>query len=66
MIPPLLARWKKANSQFKYPDINHEERLLAKVNKLWDDAVKVSLGKGKLVEKQIHQLTGQISGYVEL
>ena len=52
MIPPLLAQWQKANSQFKYPVINHEERLFSKVKKLWDDAVKASLGKGKLVEKQ--------------
>ena len=52
MIPPLLAQWQKANYQFKYPVINHGQRLFSKVKKIWEDAVKVSLGKGKLVEKQ--------------
>ena len=52
MLKILLHQWSKANAEFKYPVVLHEETIFLKLKKLWEDGVKVSQGRVKLVEKQ--------------
>jgi hypothetical protein len=51
IIAQLLAQWKKANAQFKYPVIIHEETLKIKIKKIWERGNIVSRGRTKLEEK---------------
>ena len=53
MVVALKERWQRANAQFKDPIINHDETLNKKVKSLWEKAVQVSLGKGKLKDKDM-------------
>ena len=52
IIPFLLKQWAKANEEFKYPVIIHEETIFLRLKKLWIEGVKFSQGRGKLKEKE--------------
>ena len=52
MMRALVEQWQKANAQFQFPVINHPDTIYKKVKTLWDDAVKVSLGRGNLKVKE--------------
>ena len=52
MMSALVEQWQKANAQFQFPVINHPDTIYKKVKTLWDEAVKVSLGRGKLKDKE--------------
>ena len=51
IVAALLGQWEKANAEFKFPVIAHNKSLFAKVKRFWENAVKYSMGKGKLKEK---------------
>ena len=52
IVAQLLAQWQKANAQFKFPVIIHEDTLHKKIIKIWEQGVQVSLGNGKLAVKK--------------
>ena len=52
IVPVLFAQWTKANAEFKFPVTIHNEALCGRVKRLWEEGVKFSQGKGKLVDKQ--------------
>jgi hypothetical protein len=51
MVEVLQDRWLRANAQLKYPVTNHPDTIFKKLKALWEEASKVSLGKGKLKDK---------------
>ena len=48
----LILQWKKANALFTQPVINSRVTIMSKLKEVWDEAVKISLGKGKLEVKK--------------
>lgn len=52
IYPALIGQWRKANALFKPPVINEKVTIMSKLKDVWNQAVKFSLGKGKLDAKE--------------
>ncbi|KAK1894408.1 ADP-ribosylation factor 1 [Dissostichus eleginoides] len=52
IFPGLIGQWSKANALFKPPVINEKVTIMSKLKEVWNQAVKFSLGKGKLDAKE--------------
>uniref|UniRef100_UPI00358F4F97 uncharacterized protein n=1 Tax=Myxine glutinosa TaxID=7769 RepID=UPI00358F4F97 len=52
IYPGLICQWSKANALFKPPVINEKVTIMSKLKEVWNQAVRFSLGKGKLDAKE--------------
>lgn len=52
IYPALICQWSKANALFKPPVISEKVTIISKLKGVWNQAVKFSLGKGKLDAKE--------------
>ena len=51
MSSVLITQWEKANPMFMFPVLNHEKTITKKLKCLWEQAVRISEGKGKIEDK---------------
>ena len=52
IYPDLIGQWSKANALFKPPVTIGKRQIMSKLKEVWDQAVKISLGKGKVDAKE--------------
>ena len=52
MVTAVQENWQRANDLFKPPITNDPRTLHLKLRDLWNKAVRVSLGQGKLKDKE--------------
>ena len=52
MLAALLAQWLKASHRLKFPVLVHHETIRIKLKDLWEKALKLAKGVGKIQEKQ--------------
>ncbi|KAJ8404011.1 hypothetical protein AAFF_G00343610 [Aldrovandia affinis] len=62
IYPGLICQWSKANAVFKPPVINEKVTIMSKLKEVWNQAVKFSLGKGKLDAKERFSVKAQETG----
>ena len=52
MMLALMAQWTKANAQLKHPILVHPDTIRKRLKTSWENAFKLSTGRGKLKERE--------------